>query len=89
MKDEINILSDDKKKTRIQNQIREKEKQEDKKERKIEIDKNSKRLKEYNDVINMKKLKLKKILYKIYFIKPIFSLFILINYYNRAINEKF
>ena len=60
MKDEINILSDDKKKKRIQNQIREKEKEEDKKERKIEIDKNSKRIKEYNEVLKMKKIKLKK-----------------------------
>lgn len=57
---ETKILSEDKKQNQIKKQIMEKENEQDNQKRKIEMDINAKKIKEYNDKIKKNKLLLKK-----------------------------
>ena len=73
---EIKILSEDKKQNQIKKQIMEKENEQDNQKRKIEMDINAKKIKEYNDKVKKNKLLLKKkkcnSFYKILFINSIY-----------------
>ena len=60
IKDEVNILSDDKRQTQIKKQIRIKEDEEDKEKRKIEMDLNSKKMEEYKNQMKILKIKIRK-----------------------------
>ena len=60
IKDEVNILSDDKRQNQIKKQIRIKEDEEDKEKRKIEMDLNSKKMEEYNQQMKILKIKIRK-----------------------------
>lgn len=57
---ETKILSEDKKQNQIKKQIMEKENEQDNQKRKIEMDINAKKIKEYNDKVKKNKLLLKK-----------------------------
>ena len=60
IKDELNILSDDKRQTQIKKQIRIKEDEQDKEKRKIEMDLNSKKMEEFNEQMKILKIKIRK-----------------------------
>ena len=75
MKDEVNILSDDKRNNQIKKQIRELENEQDKEKRKIEIDKNIKKKEDYRQKLKLNRKNKKKAL--ILFIKYIIILFLI------------
>ena len=60
IKDELNILSDDKKQNRIKEQMREKEQEQEQKQRKIEMEINSKKMKKYKDKVKIYNLEIKR-----------------------------
>lgn len=60
IKDEIKILSEDKKETIKINQIRKIEKEKDNIKRKMEMEINSKKIKRYNDKVNIYNLRIRK-----------------------------